>query len=172
MPEDTKEEEKKPKINWWTIILVIIGIILVILILPRIKIDTKTWIFLGIIIIGITIYYYFTNVINQVKRQDIYKIIRQIQFNSAELVGKFLDTEHVEITEISPNNFLVHFVNDGIVFEVRDNFITGIEYTNLFNAKKDREKSVLYKEIVKEQKRKDLLLERAKKLGIELPEVV
>lgn len=159
------------KFETWKIVMTVAISLLVIYLISRTKLNANFWILISIGVIVAVVLVVMISLKTKELRRSMNEIIRLIQFNNKELPNPvFLDTSKVQVNEISPNNFLVHFVNDGLCYEVRDNIVTGMEFSNLYNSKNERERSILYRDIVQSAKKKESLLQQAEKLGVVLPD--
>ena len=161
MAEISKEEKRlKSRINLLYIVIVIAIVVIIGLIIYKSKIPYQFVV--SVLVVGflIMLYNHFSK---QKLKEDIYKIARKIKLeNFKNIADGMLDDsmENLEITQVALNHYIIFFRKEGVCFEYKEGII-GKTTNKLYDLKKDREKSELFKDILKVSAE----TEKAKKLS-------
>ncbi len=169
---EEQPQVKTKKYSFWQIAIFVVVTLGLIYLISRTGLNRDFWYLLMIFGFGILVFLYVTGVKLKFKQHSLYEAVNQVIYHNDELVNPlYLDPTKVKGVEISPNHFIIDFFNDGYIFEVKENVVTGLDISTLYNARKDKEKSDLYKEIISHQKKRELREETLERAGI-VPESV
>ena len=165
-----KVVKAEPKVNKRLIFTIgfLVVVVLILIIIKFFEPSLYFYLLIFCVAIGIAIF-----TLNKNKKENYFDIIRKVQVETFKnLPGSELNTSagNVQCIEVSPNNFIVHFLDINRAYEYKDGIITGMQIRSLYNIKQDREKLSYLREIAKFVNEKNIITAEAGKVGLEIPE--